>query len=432
VGPRKTQLDFCSCLVSFCFALCCFAFCVSSLAGAQVLTVGTNEVPHVAAPPFHATHIALSKKPMRHDNEDVVLRTLLSQVVFAVRPIPMGHRGLELHANGKLSPSGNAYQKSLYDSGVAAMPGDRIVITEVKISQDSISMMLNGGPDYKHRFLRHVQVGLGGGMNPVTPNSPSEPSGAHVTLIFNKFVPVLTQDQLTALLTPLFDFHSQSPAKTFVETLPPRLQDAILHHEVLLGMSPKLVSMSKGRPDQRLQEDNPNGLPFEEWIYGQAPEPVEFVRFDNGRVVRLEIADVGKPPIIQSLNPTDAANPDAPPQRTVELGDVNPKEQNATVAPPTLRNPGEQPAANSPKKVKLPDDDSDDETYDRPDYRVGAPKKPSTPATPSSTTNPGSTANPSPTTNPSPNANPAQSSNTTDGSSASTANPQPPAPSHIF
>lgn len=341
----------------------------------------------------------------------------MSQVVFAARPIPMGHQGLELHANGKLSPSGNSYQKRLYDNGVAAMPGDRIVITEVKITQDSISLMLNGGPDYKHRFLRHVQVGVGGAVNPVTQNSPSEPSGAHITLIFNKFVPVLTQDQLTALLAPLFDFHSKSPAKTFVETLPPRIQDAILNHEVLLGMSPKLVTMSKGRPDQRLKEDNPNGLPFEEWIYGQAPEPVEFVRFDNGRVVRLEIADVGKPPVIQTLNQTDANNPDAPPQHTVELGDVNSKEQNATVAPPTLRQPGEKPAANSPKKVNLPDDDSDDETYDRPDYRVGAPKNPS----PNNSTS-----------NPSPNANPVPGSNTTDGSSANTGNPQPPTPPHIF
>ena len=39
-------------------------------------------------------------------------------------------------------------------------------------------------------------------------------------------------------------------------------------------------------------------MPFEEWIYGQPPKPVEFVRINGNRVIRVEIAKVGETPQI--------------------------------------------------------------------------------------------------------------------------------------
>ena len=330
------------------------------IACAQILTVGPNEVPDVPIPPFHPTNVAFSAQPMRQDDQGVVFRTLLSQTVFAVRPLPMDHHGVDLYANGKLTPNGRAYQKTLYDKGEAVKPGDRVVISNVKITRDRITLLLNGGPDVKHRILRHVSIGVGGAAvgDPVVAENSTKPVGARVSLIFDKYVPRLTHDQLIDLLEPLFDFHSKSAAKTFTETLPPRIQDAVLHHQILVGMSPKLVTLAMGRPDQRLQEDNPNGEPFIEWIYGETPAPVQFVRFDGGRVVRLEIADVGKPPIIRTLDETGGYVAPVN-EHTVQLGDVSASERNATQAPPTLRKPGEKVPDGTLQRVQMPSDTTD-------------------------------------------------------------------------
>ena len=52
--------------------------------------------------------------------------------------------------------------------GLSAKPGDRVVITDVKIEHARIIFDLNGGPDQKHRFLRHIQIGMGPDVsNPV-------------------------------------------------------------------------------------------------------------------------------------------------------------------------------------------------------------------------------------------------------------------------
>jgi len=89
-------------------------------------------------------------------------------------------------------------------------------------------------------------------------------------------------------------------------------------------------------------------MPFEEWIYGQPPKDVEFVRINGNRVIRLEIAKVGEKPQIldkdevEGLMRTDGTPLMPQATKTVAMGDTqrNPDTQ-APVAPPSLRNPGE-------------------------------------------------------------------------------------------
>jgi hypothetical protein len=93
-------------------------------------------------------------------------------------------------------------------------------------------------------------------------------------------------------------------------------------------------------------------MPFEEWIYGQPPKDVEFVRINGNRVIRVEVAKVGETPVIYTKDevegmmrtdgtPLTAEN--ASGTHTVQIGDVqrNPDTQ-APAAPPSLRKPGEQ------------------------------------------------------------------------------------------
>ncbi len=89
-------------------------------------------------------------------------------------------------------------------------------------------------------------------------------------------------------------------------------------------------------------------MPFEEWIYGKSPQPVEFVRINGNRVIRLEVAKMGETPVIstkdevEGLMRTDGTPLEADHTRVAKLGDVDrdPNTQ-APAAAPSLRNPGE-------------------------------------------------------------------------------------------
>jgi len=91
-------------------------------------------------------------------------------------------------------------------------------------------------------------------------------------------------------------------------------------------------------------------MPFEEWVYGTAPDPVNFVRINGNRVIRLEIAKEGQPIQVYTKDVVSAMlRTDGSPvltaeshTRTIREGDVetDPDKQ-APAAPPSLRKSGE-------------------------------------------------------------------------------------------
>jgi hypothetical protein len=296
------------------------------------------------------THVDLAKTSLDPKTRLEVIRLMTAEQGFAMRPFPKGHKGLTLVANGKLDPAGEPYLAMITSAGTSAKPGDRLVLTDVKIDKTKIIFDLNGGPDHKHAFLRHIQIGTGGSMSPVVQNSNDpDPTGARLTLDFKGPVPELTGAQVKALLAPLISFDVKTPIQAFTDTLPPKLKDAILNHHVIVGMSTEMVLFAKGQPGKKVREME-GQMPFEEWIYGQPPKDVEFVRINGNRVIRLEIAKVGEKPAIfdkdevEGLMRTDGtpALPAHNNTRTVAIGDVerDPTTQ-APAAPPTLRDPGE-------------------------------------------------------------------------------------------
>ena len=121
----------------------------------------------------------------------------------------------------------------------------------------------------------------------------------------------------------------KTPIQAFTDTLPPKLKDAILDHQVLVGMSTDMVLFAKGQPETKSREMD-GQMPFEEWIYGKPPEDVDFVRINGNRVIRVEIAKMGEPPVIftkdvvgHDAHRRHAAETAAEPNtRTVREGDV--------------------------------------------------------------------------------------------------------------
>jgi hypothetical protein len=326
------------------------------------------------------THIDLPSSELDAKTRIELMRFLQSDQGFAMRPFPRGHKGLTLVANGKLEPAGEAYLSLVTAEGLSAKPGDRLVITDVKIDRTRMIFELNGGPDPRHRFLRHVQIGAGPTMGPVVQDSSDgqEPVGSKLTLTFQTHVPEMTGKQVEALLAPLISFEVKTPIQAFTDTLPPKLKDAILDHNVLVGMSTDMVLFAKGQPQNKIREMD-GQMPFEEWIYGRPPSDVEFVRINGNRVIRVEIAKIGKPPEVfttdevEGLMRTDGTPlvaADAPNTRTVKMGDVDrDPDKQAPAAPPSLRNPGETLPADSNKDsrvgvmkpVQFPKQEPDDE-----------------------------------------------------------------------
>ncbi len=335
-------------------------------AAAQVLTIDTSgrvtsSTGHGATvdrrfAQIEPTHVPLPQSRLDARSRIALIRYLEVEPGFAMRPFPGGHKGLTLVANGKLDPAGEAYLQMVTDSGLSAKPGDKVVITDVKIQRSSIVFQLNGGPDLKHRFLRHIEIGDEVYTQPIIQDDGSLPTGARLTLVFPNQVPDLTGEQVEKLLAPLISFQVKAPVEAFTDTLPPMLKNAILNHRVLVGMSTDMVLFAKGHPDSKVREMD-GQMPFEEWIYGKPPQDVEFIRINGNRVIRVEVAVVGKPPVIftkdvvEGMMRTDGTPlmpPETADKHTIELGDVHrDADTQAPAPPPSLRNDGE----------KLPSDD---------------------------------------------------------------------------
>jgi hypothetical protein len=345
-----------------CAALLMAAASGAHVASAQVVTVDTGggKGPIATSGPVDRqfsqiapTHVDLPKTELDPKSRILLERDLQSDQGFANRPFPRGHKGLTLQANGKLEPAGVNYLNMVVNEGLSAKPGTRIVVTDVKIDKSRIVLDFDGGPDAKHRFLRHIQINAGGPMgdpdeDPSLIDQQGDPAGSRVTLVFSNYVPELTSAQVKQLLEPLISFDVKSPIKAYTDTLPDALRDAILGHKVLVGMNTDMVMFAKGQPNSKSREMEEQ-MPFEEWIYGTPPDEVTFVRINGNRVIRVEIAKEGRPlqvftadvvsPMLMAAGTPEVAQTKT---HTIKEGDVaiDPDKQEAP-APPSLRKPGE-------------------------------------------------------------------------------------------
>jgi hypothetical protein len=363
------------------------------------------------------TSVPLTESELDPKTRQELIRVMQSEQGFAMRPFPRGHKGLTLVANGKMNPAGEEYLNMVTAQGLCAKPGDRLVLSDVKIEHNKIIFELNGGPDPKHRFLRHIQLGTGSMSAPVVQSNDQETTGARLTLEFKSgHLPELTGAQVKALLAPLISFDVKTPIEAFTDTLPPKLKEAILNHRVMVGMSTDMVLFAKGQPQNKTREME-GQMPFEEWIYGRPPKDIEFVRINGNRVIRVEVAKMGEKPVIytqdevEGLMRTDGTPlmaGDEPKTKTVQMGDVqrDPATQ-APSAPPSLRKPGETlpetPTLNKAgemKPVQFPKQKPDDYPNARPTEGSDTATPPQTSAPDQTTAPPASQTGGAPTADP--------------------------------
>ena len=274
---------------------------------------------------------------LSHQTRMNLIRAFEAELVYIRSPFPMGKTGLTLK-DGQVTPSGEALQRMIAMWGPAVKPGDQARISQILVKNDRIHFEINGGAVKRQKWYQHIQFGGGGGM--ITPgDANTNPRGSYVDLVFKDYVPEMDPQQLKDLLRPVFDFNAKSAVEAYLDTLPPKVRDAIKSHQVLVGMNREMVIAAKGRPTKKIREKD-GEVEYEEWIYGDPPQDVDFVRLVDDEVVRLEIMKVNGEKVVRAEKEVDLEQP------TVAKGSAGPQVRPPNA--PTLRRPGEEEDPNSP------------------------------------------------------------------------------------
>jgi len=261
-------------------------------------------------------------------------------LVYARTAFPMGQKGLLLK-DGVVTPNGEELRQALALWGPAVKPGDPAHISFVQIKDDHIHFEINGGPVRRKKWYQHIQVAGANGPGP-TPDEPqANPHGSYVDVYFDKYVPEMTTPQLRALLLPVLDFKAHNKEQAYLDTVPPKAKEAIQAHRVLVGMNQEMVLHAMGKPPRKLRERD-GETEYEEWIYGEPPADVDFVRIVGDEVVRVETMKMGGTKIVRTekeivVEPSDA-DKDKDKDKDKEAK-KEPEERPANA--PSLRRPGE-------------------------------------------------------------------------------------------
>lgn len=279
---------------------------------------------------------------MSKETREQILHVFDAELIYIRTNFPMGRTGLKLK-DGALTPNGVELQHLMALWGPAAKPGDRARISDVVIKDNYIHFEINGGPVKKQKWYQHIQIQGSATVTPGSGDSNANAHGSYVDLYFDKYVPEITGPELKDLLRPVFDFDSKTPLDAYLETVSPKVRDAILQHRVLVGMNHEMVMYAKGRAPKKVREHD-GDTEYEEWIYGTPPQDVDFVRFVGEEVVRVETMKVDGQKIVRV-------------EKEVDLGEptVARKQEERPANAPTLRRPGEDmPESNPATRTPAP------------------------------------------------------------------------------
>jgi hypothetical protein len=307
-----------------------FLFVVLALLLLWVATASATDPKKASQKP--AAPLPRMSKQTRLD----LIRAFEAELVYIRSPFPMGRTGLTVK-DGEVSPSGAELQKLMAMWGPAVKPGDAARITSIVIKDDRIHFEINGGPVKKRKWYERISVGGTGGMTPIAPSDPdANPRGSSADLVFDHYVPELTPEQLKQCLHPVFDFDAKSAVEAYLETVPPKVREAIKSHQVLVGMNREMVVYAKGKPPKKIREKD-GDTDYEDWIYGEPPQDVDFIRLVGDEVTRVETMKVSGEKIVRTQKEIELS----PQPSVAKSAEEAPRPANA----PTLRRPGEEPSA---------------------------------------------------------------------------------------
>ena len=297
----------------------------------------------VSAPDYQAPLAAPIPPGTPHMSKQTryeIIRDFETQLVYSRTTFPMGSKGLKLE-NGTITPNGQPLQQLIALWGPSIKPGDPAHISYVRIHDNFIHFDLNGGATKRKKWYQRVQIsGAGGTPVPLgRDDSTDNPHGSYLEIYFDKYVPEMSPAQLRAILYPVLDFNAKNKEQAYLDTVPPKVKEAIQAHRVLVGMNTEMVVHAKGKAPKKVREKDGDNE-YEEWIYGEPPADVDFVRIVGDEVVRIETMKVGGEKIVRTDKEVILPKPDQDTEAK--------KEEDRPANAPSLRRPGEDPE-NAPK-----------------------------------------------------------------------------------
>jgi hypothetical protein len=248
----------------------------------------------VAAILLAAFSASLFADKLSFDERVEIERGLNAEYATARVILPHSKKPLVIHSDGKYSQA--EWDEALRETGPAARLGDQIQITGVKIEANKILLDINGGFKGTGHWYDHVEVGMGGPTSPVGGNQNGPPAnGSRVELVFPGPIPSVSSAEIRRMLTPIFDFEKHSASDQYIDRLPEPMKKAIKEQRAIQGMDKDQVLMALGRPKNKSRETTKDGDEVENWIYGDPPGKMTFVKFTEGKVTEVKdsYANVG-------------------------------------------------------------------------------------------------------------------------------------------
>jgi hypothetical protein len=227
------------------------------------------------------------------DERVEIERGLTAEFATAKVILPHSKKPLVIHSDGRYDKA--AWEDALRETGPAARLGDQIQITAVKIESSKILLEINGGTKSGH-WYDHVEIGMGGNTSPVSRGQNGQPiNGSHVELLFPGPLPSLKSAEIRRMLEPIFDFEKHSASEQYVDRLPEPVKKAIKEQRAIEGMDKDQVLLALGKPHNKSRETTREGDEVENWIYGEPPGKIVFVKFTEGKVseVKDSYANIG-------------------------------------------------------------------------------------------------------------------------------------------
>ncbi len=323
----------------------------SKSAGKDVLVIKAPEPPKDQpqfVPALKA--VDLDKRPKLSEGTKMQLIQIMDAELVHVRKyFPLGDKTMVITPEGTVKPGDAQLFQMMQATGAAAKVGDKVQITNVIFHEKSITFEINGGPKKKSKWYQHITIsGMGGSVAPTDPNQ-AQPTGASMSLQFSKYVPEMNGEELKKLVSPVLDFSVKTAAEVYIDTLPPKIKQAVKAHEVLVGMNKDMVVMAKDRPQQKVREKDASGKEYEEWIYGAPPQDVVFVRFKGDEVTQVKTAKIGGQMIVKTEKEVDVKDGVATLASLKASNSPEDAQQNQQaqaqqpVKRPTLKRPDEMP-----------------------------------------------------------------------------------------
>jgi hypothetical protein len=230
---------------------------------------------------------AIGAEKMTDEDRLRLIRGLTAEYANAKLPLPRSKKPLEVTPAGTWNKE--KWDDANRENGPCAKPGDHIQITKVDVNSKSIVFEVNGGFKTRGSWRDRIQVGMGTGTRNVPMNGPGNITlGTAIELTFEEPLAAnLEVADVKKMLSGILEFDKRSATESFVENLPPEIQDAIKANKAVVGMDREQVILAIGRPRYKSRETK-DGIELEDWVFGQAPGKITFVTFNGNKVIKVK------------------------------------------------------------------------------------------------------------------------------------------------